>query len=307
MPLPRRHHQINHSRTMRVRVLDDDNTTRTKQPPRHREHRRHQVQPVRPGKYRLDGIVRRPQDLPTNQRHIRRVRHHHRSPADHVGKQRNVIRIADPRHRRPRRKPAHPAPVPPRWRATRPEHRRCVPPRSPGRWELPGQSRVRGPPNRRKGRRPQADRVHATPASTASTNNSVSGRGMKTPGPTASSRWRNAAVPSRYCRGSRAARRSTSIQNALISASVGAARISRPRGTPNAEAISSSASTRGDAIPAAPRCAAAAASRSRTPPARVHTARPVHASNVPRTASMSAWVSASMTSSSAPSRTWSRL
>ena len=55
---------------------------------------------------------------------------------------------------------------------------------------------------------PSAHRRHCSIAQPASS--SVSGRGTKTPGPTASSTWRKYAVPVRCCSGSRAARRATS-------------------------------------------------------------------------------------------------
>src|SRR3954452_17677938 len=91
----------------------------------------------------------------------------------------------------------------------------------------------------------------ARPATT-----SVSGRGTKTPGPTASSTVRNGAVPVRCCSGTRRARSATSSSNAAMGRpSTGAPRstapASSPRGSPKACAARSSASAAGVGTPAA--------------------------------------------------------
>ena len=86
-----------------------------------------------------------------------------------------------------------------------------------------------------------------------SSSSSVSGRGMNTPGPTATSTGPSTAVPSRCCSGSRAARRATSVTQWRPRAA-GSSRgcsSSLPRGTPSTCAASDSASNRGDATPAA--------------------------------------------------------
>src|SRR5918994_915546 len=91
---------------------------------------------------------------------------------------------------------------------------------------------------------------------------SVSGRGTNTPGPTATSTYRNAALPVRCCSGSRAARRATSASYAARSS--GSWRTRSPRPTPRRWAASASASWRGDATPAAARISVAAATASPT-------------------------------------------
>src|SRR5690606_31937074 len=94
---------------------------------------------------------------------------------------------------------------------------------------------------------------------------SVSGRGMKTPGPTASSSSPNPTVPVRCCSGTRSARRATSSWNR---AAAGGGNVStsanRPRGTPSTWAASCSASARGDATPDRSSSATARASALRT-------------------------------------------
>src|ERR687897_1826445 len=91
---------------------------------------------------------------------------------------------------------------------------------------------------------------------------SVSGRGTNTPGPTATSTYRNAARPVRWCSCSRAARRATSASYAARSS--GSWRTRSPRPTPRRWAASASASWRGDATPAAARISVAAATASPT-------------------------------------------
>jgi hypothetical protein len=98
--------------------------------------------------------------------------------------------------------------------------------------------------------------VAARSASIAScTTCSVSGRGTKTPGPTARSSERNGARPVMCCRGSRAARRSSSstmrsASDGAIAASVTAFDCTSPRLSPSTWPMSSSASTRGSGTPA---------------------------------------------------------
>ncbi len=87
---------------------------------------------------------------------------------------------------------------------------------------------------------------------TASTSSSVSGRGMKTPGPTARSRLRNGARPVMCCSGSRAARRVIQLTYSAATESGTWSRVSNwPRGTSSSAASNSSASTRAASIPTA--------------------------------------------------------
>ena len=147
-------------------------------------------------------------------------------------------------------------------------------------------------------RRRRADRACsiAHPASS-----SVSGRGTKTPGPTASSTWRNAAVPVRCCSGSRAARR---VEQGVVRAPLPRRRGRRPaaacRAARRARAPGG-ARRRARARRRRRRGAAAAASR------RAWLGRTLSASRAASRAAMSASTQESRTGSRSPSSTWSRL
>src|SRR5690606_14914578 len=90
--------------------------------------------------------------------------------------------------------------------------------------------------------------------------NSVSGRGTNTPGPTANSRCPNPAVPVRCWSGTRCARAATNWRyRRLAASSQSGISTSWARDTPSTCAASSSASTLGDATPAAANTRAASA------------------------------------------------
>ena len=139
------------------------------------------------------------------------------------------------------------------------------------------------------------DRARRCPASRSSAQPvscSVSGRGTKTPGPTASSRNRNGARPVRCCSGTRSARWSTSVPNRTATSSGTVDQRQQPaRGRRRArEASSSSASTRGDSTPASASRRAASASSD------ADVQEPAASSSA-----VCAAVSASMTASRSPS------
>ncbi len=92
----------------------------------------------------------------------------------------------------------------------------------------------------------------------ASVTSSVSGRGMKTPGPTSTSMRRNPVLPSRCCSGTRDRRRVSSCSTRTFCSSVTASwRKSRLRVVPRANATISAASTLGEGTPTAfSRCSA---------------------------------------------------
>ena len=248
------------------------------------------ARPQRQGRVVVAGLGRH--RLPGLERDVRRVADHDVDGAGEVVERRGHVALAqvDAGAGQVARRPGVGAP--------RRARRRGPAPRAPRR-RRPWRSR----PSRCTGRPRPGARARG-PASTAQpASSSVSGRGTKTPGPTASSTWRKPATPVRCCSGSRAAR----------GARPGRRTPRRVRGrhlvderqparvVPRTWASSSAASCSGLATPA---------SRSRPRPRRAARARPRATRSLlerlePR---REVGVDArAITGSRSPSSTWSRL